>query len=78
MLNFCDFTQVYVFTTNHHLNSRLLYLVKGGHNYLHNYGEKLLVTSIAQDESETDNLTVSSNELITLDFTVSKNRIFVK
>ena len=23
MLNFCDFIQVYVFTTNHHLNGRI-------------------------------------------------------
>ena len=29
-------------------------------------------------EIETDNLTVSNSEIITLDFTVSKNRIFVK
>ena len=27
---------------------------------------------------ETDNLTVSNSEIITFDFTVSKNRIFVK
>ena len=26
MLNFCDFIQVYVFTTNHHLNLALLFL----------------------------------------------------
>ena len=24
MLNFCDFIQVYVFTTNHHLNTKIL------------------------------------------------------
>ena len=30
------------------------------------------------DEIETDNLTVSNSEIITFDFTVSKNRIFVK
>ena len=29
-------------------------------------------------EIETDNLTVSNSEIITFDFTVSKNRIFVK
>ena len=29
-------------------------------------------------EIETDNLTVSNSELITFDFTVSNNRIFVK
>ena len=25
MLNFCDFIQVYVFTTNHHLNNMNIY-----------------------------------------------------
>ena len=29
-------------------------------------------------EIETDNLTVSNSEIITFDFSVSKNRIFVK
>ena len=29
-------------------------------------------------EMEADNLTVSNSEIITFDFTVSKNRIFVK
>ena len=29
-------------------------------------------------EIETDNLTVSNGEIITFDFTVSKNRIFMK
>ena len=29
-------------------------------------------------EIETDNLTVSNSEIITFDFTVSRNRIFVK
>ena len=27
MLNFCDFIQVYVFTTNHHLNSNVYNLL---------------------------------------------------
>ena len=26
MLNFCDFIQVYVFTTNHHLNCIIIYM----------------------------------------------------
>ena len=26
MLNFCDFIQVYVFSTNHHLNTLVIYL----------------------------------------------------
>ena len=30
MLNFCDFIQVYVFTTNHHLNVRGLIHLKSG------------------------------------------------
>ena len=28
MLHFCDFIQVYVFTTNHHLNLRQLYITR--------------------------------------------------
>ena len=27
MLNFCDFIQVYVFTTNHHLKAALHYVI---------------------------------------------------
>ena len=30
MLNFCDFIQVYVFTTNHHLKGRLEYCTGSG------------------------------------------------
>ena len=27
MLNFCDFIQVFVFTTNHHLNIKILFAI---------------------------------------------------
>ena len=30
MLNFCDFIQVYVFTTNHHLNGYFLFYIENG------------------------------------------------
>ena len=51
-----------------------------------NYNEILLLFSFILfnelwgflGEIETDNLTVSNSEIITFDFTVSKNRIFVR
>ena len=54
--------------------------------YLNIYGEyrKLLSFILFNElqrflgEMESDNLTVSNSENITFDFTVSKNRIFVK
>ena len=33
MLNFCDFIQVYVFTTNHHLKIRVLFVTSYFDNY---------------------------------------------